>query len=559
MMTTNMTRRSVLAANAAVLVAGQATATIAEPPVAEAAIRSPWLCNGVTVAPDGTVFLGLPRFAGHMDTPSLAKVGRDGAPVPFPGDAWNRWQPGVDGREAFVMVNAVHVFADGTLWVVDQGTADGRVVPGAAKLVRLDPKTGAVLATIRFGADILPPGATMNDMRLHDNIVYVTDSGLGGILVHDLGAGRTLRRLSHHPLLRQEAGMAQKGYGGRPLAGDTGQRPQVHSDMIELDADGAWLYWSTPTGPIRRIATELLLDERMDDAALARAIQTVATIPTIGGTAMDTLGNIYLADAENRRIAVLTPQGRMLSLVEDERLVSPDALFIDAHRRLHVPAAQLERLAQHAGGKDRTQAPWEVLSFALPATLDGVALGDAVTGATPKRGLVDIRGIEHVAMTVPDMEAGIRFCTEAFGATVLYRHLTRDQPPMTAEQAGPLNGLPAGATMRAMCLLRLGNGANIELFEIEGRRREEAANINDVGLVHFCIAVDDVAAAAARFERAGGQMIAGPHDLGSNEEGPGNRFHFGRMPWGTWIEFATLPAPLSFDPGATQARWTPPG
>jgi len=387
-MSTDVTRRSALTALVATGFTPAATAIAA--PLARrmdaAAIRSPWLCNGVAVAPDGAVFLGLPRLAGHRDTPSLAKVGADGTPEPFPGGAWNGWRQGGDGRDAFVMVNAVHVFYDGTLWVVDQGAVDGQPSPGAAKLVRLDPGTGAVLATIRFDAGILPSGAAMNDLRLHGNVVYVTDSGLGGIIVHDLAEGRTLRRLSRHPLLRHVPGSVQKGYEGRVLADGAGRRPAVHSDMRELDADGAWLYWSTPTGPVRRIATELLLDERLDDAALARAIQTVATIPSIGGTAMDTQGNLYLSDAEARRIAVLTPQGRMLTLAEDERLVSPDAIFIDGARRLHVPAAQLEDLAAHAGGTDRTRAPWQVLSCALPDTLDGVALGDAVTG-TPQRSL----------------------------------------------------------------------------------------------------------------------------------------------------------------------------
>ncbi|MDF9789306.1 hypothetical protein M2440_000007 [Methylorubrum extorquens] len=173
-----------------------ARAASAPTPVLTLAAQSRWLCNGVAAAPDGTLFLGLPRFPDHRETPSLVRVEQDGALSPFPGGAWNAWSQGGDGQSAFVMVNAVHVFNDGTLWVVDQGAVGERAVPGGQKIVRLDPRTGTVLAVLRFGDDILPAGATMNDLRLHDHMLYVTDSGLGGIIVHDLAANRTLRRAS---------------------------------------------------------------------------------------------------------------------------------------------------------------------------------------------------------------------------------------------------------------------------------------------------------------------------------------------------------------------------
>ena len=559
-----MTRRAALAGAAATGFVPAVAAGTARPgqrgaadsPQLRVAARSDRLCNGVAVSQQGFIFLGLPRLNGHAETPGLVRLEEDGATTPFPGGRWNEWRPGVDPREAFVNVNAVHVFADDTLWVVDQGTTASGPVAGGAKIVRIDAATGTVLTVLRFADAILPPGAAMNDLRVHDNIVYVTDSGRGGIIVHDLAADRTVRRLSGHPLTRKPEAQVQRGAGGRVLADRAGRRPAVHSDMIELDADGAWLYWSTPTGPIRRIATELLLDERLDDDALAQAVQTIAEIPTIGGTAMDTLGNLYLSDAESRRITILTPQGRQVPLIADDRLSSPDAIFIDHRRRLFVPASQLEDLAVHAGA-DRTRPPWQVFVMDLPEEVDGVRLGDAVTGRPPDRGLGFIRGIEHVAMTVPDMEDGIRFLEQAFGATVLYRHLKLTDEPLKGPGVAKMNALPAGATMRGLCQLRLGNAANIELFQIDGVRRTQAAQINDMGLVHFSVAVDDIDAACARFERAGGKLLPGPHDLGTNEKGPGNRFRFGQTPWGTWIEFATLRSPLRYDAGARQQRWIP--
>ena len=40
-----------------------------------------------------------------------------------------------------------------------------------------------------------------------------------------------------------------------------------------------------------------------------------------------------------------------------------------------------------------------------------------------------VRGIDHVGVTVPDIEAATTFLIEAFGARVVYESFTTDQPP----------------------------------------------------------------------------------------------------------------------------------
>ena len=522
------------------------------------AVRSPWLVNAFALTSDGMMFVGLPRFGAETDTPSLARVTGDGAVEPFPGGQWNSWKAGADGRDAFVMVNAIHIFADDTLWVVDQGAPSGTApMPGAQKLVRLDPRTGSILAVLRFAEDILLPGAQINDLRIHDQMLYLTDSGLGGIIVHDLTANRTIRRLSGHDLLKQDSDAPLKGQGGRILADAAGKRPSVQSDAIELSADGSWLYWATPTGPLRRIPAAALADPRLSDLALGRLVQAIATIPSIGGSAIDTLDNIYLSDVENRQISVLMPGGTRATLVVDDRLSSPDALFIGPDRRLYVPASQIEHLPQHAGGVDSSKAPFLVLAMPLPELLAGHPLGDAVTGRKPGTGLSNFYGIEHVAMTVPDHDAAVSFLEAAFGAIKLYSHIKKTDPPVTSEKVGKVNGLAPGTAMIAASQMRFANGANIEIFELEGYGRKESAGINDMGLVHFSVLVEDIKAAGDRFERAGGKMAEGPTDLGFNEEGPGNQNWFGQMPWGSWVEFMTFRSPLRYETGADVERFFP--
>ncbi|MCJ2181267.1 hypothetical protein MTR62_00870 [Novosphingobium sp. 1949] len=499
------------------------------------ATRSPSPVNAIAVNPAGTLFLGLPRLSQDAATPSVVRVEEDGTLAPFPGGAWNAWTPGASGVDAFVMVNALHVFDDGTLWVVDQGTADGREPQaGAQKLIRFDPRTGSLLSVLRFAADILPSGARLGDLRIHDQMLYVTDAGLGAIIVHDLVANRTIRRLS--------------GQGDALVKGA----------RIELSADGLWLYVLAPDGAVRRIATAALANPRFDDARLVSLIEPIASAPGIGGSAMDTQGNLYLCDPQDHGVAVLFADGSRRDLVRDARLSRPAGLFIDGKRRLYSVASPIAPKPSHGEGGDAAKAPCLVLVMDLPEALDGYPLGEAVTGRAPQTGLSNFYGIEHVAMTVPDHDEALRFLTEAFDATLLYTHIKKSDPPATAAQVGHINALKPGTKMLAASQIRFANGPNIEIFELEGYGRREAAGINDMGLVHFSVIVDDIAEAGARFEKAGGMMLGkGAFDLGFNEVGEGNQNWFGQTPWGTWVEFMTFRSPLRYDPGAVAERWFP--
>lgn len=329
---------------------------------------SPWVANQVALTSRGMMFLGLPRYDATAANPSLARQRPDGVFAPFPGNAWNEWKIGDSGRDAFVYLNSVHIFADDTVWCVDQGAAGGEALPrpGAQKLVRLDPESGAVLDVMRFNDTILPAGARMNDLRFHGPMMYVTDSGLGGLIVHDMSSGVTRRRLSgRRELMASDAAvpaLLQRGKDQPPF------RPP-HSDMIEITADGAWLYWAAPTGPLYRIATRSLNDPALSDDALAARIEKVADISFSSGCTIDTLGNLYFSETATGQITLLAPSGRKAVLASDPDLIKPDGSFINVDRRLYIPVKQ-----------SRRSNAFPIYAIALPEAFDGIKLGGAVTG-----------------------------------------------------------------------------------------------------------------------------------------------------------------------------------
>jgi sugar lactone lactonase YvrE len=360
-----MQRREFIAGGLATLCLSRAAFAVAESmvnPQLQLAATSPWLANGIAVSAGGVMFLNFPRFKGHETSPALARVTQSGL-ASFPGNQWNEWKPGDKGLNSLVNVNACHHFGDGLLWAVDQGAPQGEKPPkGAAKLVAFDIATGEAASVIRFDEKALPAGGAPNDLRIQGNSVYVTDSGLGGIIIHDLDTGKTIRRLSESALLRKPDGVDQKGFRGRILEDKDGKRPTVHSDVIEVSPDGQWFYYATPTGPLYRIRTASLKDNRLSDEALEGHIEKVADIPSIGGSAIDAAGNIYLSNVEKRSVDKLQPDGTLKTLIQDETLITPDALVISGGW-IYVPAPQIEYLADNNKGKDATHGPWSVYRF----------------------------------------------------------------------------------------------------------------------------------------------------------------------------------------------------
>ena len=76
-----------------------------------------------------------------------------------------------------------------------------------------------------------------------------------------------------------------------------------------------------------------------------------------------------------------------------------------------------------------------------------------------------VRAIEHIGITVPDLEQATQFFAEAFGAEKIYDML--DEPLAGPEVEAGL-GIPSGARIEAIRMLRLGEGPNLELFTYSG-------------------------------------------------------------------------------------------
>jgi catechol 2,3-dioxygenase-like lactoylglutathione lyase family enzyme/quinol monooxygenase YgiN len=167
------------------------------------------------------------------------------------------------------------------------------------------------------------------------------------------------------------------------------------------------------------------------------------------------------------------------------------------------------------------------------------------------------RGMDHVGVTVPDVDAAAQFFEQAFSARAVYDVQPMGARPMAGPDVERELGLPHGAKIVHMRLLRIGDGPSLELFQIADAAHQPPAALNDFGWTHIALYVDDIKAASRRFEAAGGTLLSRPHALAGVESGPTNRGVYGRPPWGGLIELITYGSGIQY-PDSRITRWTPP-
>lgn len=172
---------------------------------------------------------------------------------------------------------------------------------------------------------------------------------------------------------------------------------------------------------------------------------------------------------------------------------------------------------------------------------------------------VAIRGIEHIGITVANIQQAELFFINCFEATVLYRLLPLSQTnkKQSGESLQTFNGCPPDIDIVGISMLRLGNSCNIELFQIEPTVVDEQSTPAKPNINHFAIYVDDIHQAAEKMRANGAVLFDGPNPTSDQEAGEGNYIWFGLTPFGVLIELITLPTPVNCDETDQLKRWIP--
>jgi sugar lactone lactonase YvrE len=293
---------------------------------------------GVALSKIGRTFLTFPMW-GDVHDHSLLELHPDGSLTPYPSPL-----------ARFSSIQGICT-TDTHLYALDAG---------AAKLHVINLSTNGIEKTHTFPKDVLGQNPYLNDLRIDPvgNHAYISDSSVGGVIVLNLSTGHAVRRLSKHPAARATPDF-RATVEGVPLktAGNT--------DGIALSPDGSTLYFNAfSSHALHAIPTKDLRDDQIPDEQLSPTKLT--TKPSANdGLTTDPDGNIYSTDYEDHAIRLTTPAGDTRVLVQDPRLLWPDALW--AHDGyLYITTNQLNRLPSLNNGKDRREQPYALFRYPLP-------------------------------------------------------------------------------------------------------------------------------------------------------------------------------------------------
>lgn len=162
-----------------------------------------------------------------------------------------------------------------------------------------------------------------------------------------------------------------------------------------------------------------------------------------------------------------------------------------------------------------------------------------------------IRGMEHVGITVPDIDEACAFFTDILGAEVLFTAAEnfKGEGDWMAEH---LNVHPR-SVIKEFCYVRLGNGTNLEVFQYDAPDQAQTPLKNsDVGGHHMAFYVDDMSAAIAFLKEKDVKVLGEPT---SYEDGPnlGLTWCYFMAPWGLQLEIVSAPNATTFDNEAKAA------
>lgn len=328
--------------------------------------------TGIAVSKTGRRFVCSPNWHdGHAW--SVAELDKNGQPVPYPDLYWNRFDArlGLTPRDQFVCVQSVYVDSADRLWVLDPASPRmAGVVPGGAKLVQFDLSSGRAVRTFTFNDSVAPARSYLNDVRIDTarNVAYITDSGLGAIVVVDLDAGSARRVLADDPRTKAEDIVPiiegrELRFSGGP---DSGKVPQVHSDGIALSTDGQWLYWQALTArTLYRIPTGVLRDPSSTDQQIGAAVQSLGPSVMTDGMEIDSRGTLYFTALEKGAIMTRTPDGLMNFVATDPRIIWPDSFAFGPGKSLYFTTAQINRTSWFSPKGTMPSSPYFV--FRIPA------------------------------------------------------------------------------------------------------------------------------------------------------------------------------------------------
>lgn len=165
-----------------------------------------------------------------------------------------------------------------------------------------------------------------------------------------------------------------------------------------------------------------------------------------------------------------------------------------------------------------------------------------------------LTGIEHIGLTVPDIDVATRFFADVLGAEAVY-----DIGPFEHADDWMANHLAVHPRSRInkMRVLKVANGPALELFEFTAPDQERRVPRNsDYGGWHIAFYVEDMEQALTALKGHQAEIQSGPVIM---TEGPsaGLEWLYFKAPWGQQLELVSYPGGIAAYRRQRMEIWRP--
>lgn len=431
--------------------------------------ESDYQWTGIALSQDKRMFVNFPTW----DVPSPYKVAemKGGKACAYPSEADNNM---------FVNIQSVVIDDLDRLWILDTGNPQFKgVVASGARLFRVNLKNNKIDKTYSFPESVAPQFSYLNDLRVDTRLgyAYLTDSELGGIIVLNLVTGKSWRALDS--TIKQVKANRQSLYFQ-----STGEwNNSVHSDGLELSADGATLYFTALTGDILyAVPTKILRDRSFSvtERASFIKVENSMNIPTDGMILSD--NKLYMGDLLKESVWVYDLKtGRGENIYPGFSVRWADSFAKDNEGGIYFTTSQINYPIEKRN-------KYKIIKM-------------------EKKELVYPKSFSHIGITVPDLDAAVRFYQEVMGWYVIMKPTRIIEEKETAIGQMCIDVFGEGWGDFRIAHLATSDKIGVELFEFK-QSAEKRPDFNPFqsGLFHYSVQDPDIEGLVKKIVAAGGKQ-----------------------------------------------------
>lgn len=189
----------------------------------------------------------------------------------------------------------------------------------------------------------------------------------------------------------------------------------------------------------------------------------------------------------------------------------------------------------------------------FPAALALLATS-ILSNAASSDPLPGMQGVNHIGMTVPDMEEAVSFFSDVLGCeeAMSFGPFRDDEGTFMQD----VLDVDPRAVIEQITMMRCGFGSNIELFKYTAPDQKTVYPKNsDIGGYHVAIYVEDIDKAADYLKSKGVKTLQGPLPV---TEGPaaGQTILYFYAPWGVQMEVISFPNGMAYEKDGGPVLWS---